>query len=50
MKVLLLFLYVISMGFGLAGINRTPEPATMLLFGSNLIGLAGIGRKIISKR
>jgi hypothetical protein len=50
MKVLLVFLYVMSMGFGVIGITRMPEPATMLLFGSNLIGLAGIGRRMFGKR
>ena len=50
MKRLLVCLYVLSMGCGVLGFSRMPEAATMLVFGSNLIGLAGIGRRVFGKR
>jgi len=32
------------------GVSHTPEPATLLLFGSGLVALAGIGRKHLKKQ
>jgi hypothetical protein len=37
-------------GAGNAESVHTPEPATMLLLGSGLVGLAGLGRKKIKTR
>ena len=44
------FKEVKQMNFSGEGVSNVPEPATMLLLGSGLIGLAGYGRKKLLKR
>ena len=58
MKKFLVFLWTMLLVFGLAGssaavdmlVMSVPEPSTMLLLGSGLIGLAVLGRKKLFKK
>jgi hypothetical protein len=43
-------LFLVSATAGVYDVNPIPEPATMLLFGSGLIGIAFLGRKRFSKK
>lgn len=44
-----IYLTLVTQKVNEQGVSPTPEPATLLLFGSGLVALAGIGRKHLKK-